>query len=303
MQTRTVIIIAAAMLAIATLASALAGLRFEPLSVLRVLAAAAGLYVAAFVFVRLRPRPAFAATLAGTASLLVGTLALGCISYASTAMNRPLIDASLAAMDRALGFDWPAFVAACNSLPLLRAILAVTYQTSALQMLAVVLILGLGGQIVRLNRFLALYMLTGLVTVVLAGLLPAIGAYAHHMPMQDVTAMESFAGISHLAHFNALRAGTLPMISVDAFDGLATFPSFHTVLAVLVAWAMWPMRILRWPAIALNAAVIVSTLPEGGHHMVDLIGGGAIAAIGIGATWMRAPATDQTPALHLARAG
>jgi membrane-associated phospholipid phosphatase len=41
------------------------------------------------------------------------------------------------------------------------------------------------------------------------------------------------------------------------------------------------LRYVFVPVCILNAVVIVATLPEGGHHLVDLIGGALVAALTI----------------------
>jgi membrane-associated phospholipid phosphatase len=61
--------------------------------------------------------------------------------------------------------------------------------------------------------------------------------------------------------------------------GLATFPSFHIVLAILTAWALYPVRVVGAFALALNGIVVVATLGSGGHYLVDVLGGGAIAIV------------------------
>jgi membrane-associated phospholipid phosphatase len=42
-----------------------------------------------------------------------------------------------------------------------------------------------------------------------------------------------------------------------------------------------PFRYLRWPAILLNAAMIFATLINGGHYLIDLVGGAVVAVVAI----------------------
>jgi membrane-associated phospholipid phosphatase len=63
--------------------------------------------------------------------------------------------------------------------------------------------------------------------------------------------------------------------------GMVSFPSFHTIVAVLTAWALWPLRIIGPIAVLLNAILIVSTVPWGGHYLIDIPAGAAIAVLGI----------------------
>ncbi|MDJ1159486.1 phosphatase PAP2 family protein [Chelatococcus sp. SYSU_G07232] len=71
------------------------------------------------------------------------------------------------------------------------------------------------------------------------------------------------------------------MFDLRKVEGIVTFPPFHTVLAILTAYACRDVRPLFVAAVLLNALVIVSTLPEGGHHLVDIMAGALIAGVTI----------------------
>ncbi|MDE2013267.1 MAG: phosphatase PAP2 family protein [Alphaproteobacteria bacterium] len=66
--------------------------------------------------------------------------------------------------------------------------------------------------------------------------------------------------------------------------GLIGFPSFHTFEALLIAWYARELKRVRWAALAINLGVIVSTPIQGGHHVVDLLGGAVVAAAAIALT-------------------
>ncbi len=57
---------------------------------------------------------------------------------------------------------------------------------------------------------------------------------------------------------------------------IVSFPSFHVVLALLSAAALWPYRKLRLALVALCAAICVSTVTTGWHYVIDLVGGLAV---------------------------
>ena len=57
------------------------------------------------------------------------------------------------------------------------------------------------------------------------------------------------------------------------------FPSFHAALAVLCACAAWPLRILKYPLLALNLLIILSSPAMGAHYFVDIIAGIILAAL------------------------
>ena len=62
---------------------------------------------------------------------------------------------------------------------------------------------------------------------------------------------------------------------------MVQFPSFHTALALLTAYAVRDVPYLARPVLILNLIVIVATLPVGGHHLADIIGGAAITGAAI----------------------
>lgn len=117
-------------------------------------------------------------------------------------------------------------------------------------------------------------MMTSLVAVVLSGLFPAAGAYAHHRPEPSLfNNLNPSAGLWHIEHFEGLRNGSLRLIQLGQMQGFVTFPSFHTCFAITLAWCFRDFRWLFPIAILVNGAVLVSTLSEGGHYLVDVLAG------------------------------
>ena len=70
-------------------------------------------------------------------------------------------------------------------------------------------------------------------------------------------------------------------ISPREAKGLIGFPSYHAVLALLVAWHLRDVKFLRWPALALNLAVIAATPIQGGHHLMDVLASFPVAVLAI----------------------
>jgi putative flippase GtrA len=237
-----------------------------------------------------RPDARIAALAAGAAFLVLFTLAGMIFSYTSTATAQPLQDARFAAADAALGFDWPAHLRFVVERPWLWWTLNIVYKLATPCTAVVVLALGGFGGAERLAKFCAAYALTATAVVAISALAPGFGGYAQfaidpellaRMPLRD-------AGQEHYAHLAALRAGTLRTIPLDDAQGLVTFPSFHTVLAALCGWALWPVRRIGAAFAALNALIVAATPTMGGHYLVDVLAGGALAALALGATTMAA---------------
>jgi hypothetical protein len=268
-----------AVVALADLAAmAAAGFRLVGFGALWIAVASTGAWALGYFYSSVRPDVRLAALGFGAAYLIPFTLAAGTLSYVGTSLNRPLLDAHFAWADAAIGFDWLGVLAFTDSRPVLGTILRMAYQSSLLQVVAVLIVLAATGQLARLSTFVALFTATGLVTIVTSILFPAAGAFVFHNPpaeLRDVVGPD--AGIWHLVHFDALRSGAMRTIDPGAIEGLITFPSFHTALAVITVWAFWVTRYVALPALVLNVAVIASTMPVGGHYFVDVFAGALIA--------------------------
>lgn len=271
----------AAMIPVAGAVAMGAGFQITTGSMLKVAAASCGMVLFAWIYTALRPRPKIARPLEAVALLLVFNASAGVLSYGAVAVNMPLQDPLFSTLDETLGFDWAGFLAFASGTPLLPSMLIAAYHSSILQIIILVAGLGFLGRVATLDRFLLAYALTAVTVIFVSMFLPAIGPYAYNAPDPSIMGMTADAGIWHLAHFEALRAGSFTTLDLGEIEGLITFPSFHTALAVLTIWAAWNVPFMRWPALLLNAFLIVGTLPEGGHYLVDLFAGAAIAALAI----------------------
>jgi membrane-associated phospholipid phosphatase len=247
-----------------------------------ILAVAAAAVLLGYGYTVLRPDERLAALGFGAGYLIAYTLAAALLSYFGTSLALPLLDGELARLDAALGLDWMAMLERANAWPLWGGLLRVVYATSMPQVVLVILTLATTRQLTRLADFLSLFTATSLITIVVSSLLPAAGAFVHFDPPAVLrTVVGRDAGIWHLTQFEALRSGAMRAIDPAVIEGLVTFPSFHTALATITAWALWNTRWLALPALALNALVIVSTVPVGGHYFIDVFAGLAIAGAAI----------------------
>jgi membrane-associated phospholipid phosphatase len=138
-----------------------------------------------------------------------------------------------------------------------------------LQLVAVVLYLGLAPRAAQLSEFMQLFVLATLVTIVVSGFLPAAGAWKHY-------GCGASFDLGAMSHFEALRSGAMREIPLGRMQGLISLPSLHSAMAVLIAYAMRG-TLLRWPAVVLDAAMLVSTPLEGGHYFVDVLAGIGLA--------------------------
>ncbi len=251
---------------------------FEGQSAVKVIAVSAFCGLVAYFYRTWRPMRAFEVVCTETAILLSFTAAAAPLSYLVTSLDRPLIDTQLIAVDAALGFDWSAYVGYVNERPLLGMICSAIYLTTLAQVALAVIVLGLGGKIERTQQFVAAVMLGALICILVSGILPSAGALAttrpsdafwgNHHPVVDLAYKQTFFD---------LRSGAERFMSLDQMKGMIAFPSYHGTLSALLILAFFRVGHWFWPILVLNALILLATPVEGGHHLVDVIGGVAVA--------------------------
>ncbi|MEO5758464.1 MAG: phosphatase PAP2 family protein [Mesorhizobium sp.] len=218
--------------------------------------------------------------LKGLAFISAFSLALELFSYLATATDRPLLDNYLAASDAALGFNWVAYVKLLNSHPSIAYALSIAYGSLNVQLLFLPAMLALTARWDRLGEFAAQFGLAGFVTCVIMLMVPAAGAFDFYHPSPDI--LSSFspgASTRHLEQLHALRM--LNPFLIEHPEGLVTFPSFHAALAAIFVYSVRGLRYFALPIYALNAMLILATFPEGGHYLVDVLAGLAVAVVSI----------------------
>jgi membrane-associated phospholipid phosphatase len=193
------------------------------------------------------------------------------LSYAAMAASPfPLADALLSRADAAIGFDWLAWFAWLKANPALHVVLAKAYASAPLQVFALLLYFAYADAERVDEALLATILSVGLIIPGMV-LLPAVGAWSHYGIGVEPWRSEILA----------LRAHTLQ--TVGTMQGIISFPSFHTVMAIVLANMA---RGRRWflPVLVLNVLLIASVMSEGAHYGVDMLAGVAVACVAIGAS-------------------
>ena len=245
---------------------------FDLVPTLKALGMAAAFGVLALIGMKSAPRPA----LVSAAFLLIwiGGVAGGIITMVGQMFGQPLIDPWLARADSWIGI---------SSADVVRMVVAVPFAARALYSIyfASVVVLFLTGVLLaalrrteRLWEFCGAYCFCLLVSTLCSAIFPAAGAFDYYRLADTFGSQLPYgSGVYHLAALQELRGASSVLINPFGLQGLVTFPSFHTALALMTAAAWRDNRHLRWPMIVWNAVVIVSTVPIGGHYLIDLIAG------------------------------
>lgn len=228
-----------------------------------------------------RPDRRIATMMAAAAFMIALGATEGALTYPAAALGWPLQDQAFVQFERAFGLDWPKIAGALSMYGWLNAIWAIAYLSSLPQIPVAVIALAIVDRHERLATYLTLLATTLLCTIALSALLPAIGPIPTFAIQGDEFRRLGEGGKSFLSDFYALRGGRFAIFDLARLEGIITFPSFHCVLAILTAWALAPLRWIGIPFVLLNVLVIISTVPQGGHYLADVVAGCAIAGLPI----------------------
>ncbi len=225
---------------------------------------------------------------------------LSLMGYPLQAFALPLWDVEFAAMDAAIGFDWINHLTWVSSSPFISASLVYAYGSCMIQLACVIMLLSFARRFDRIRELLSLFVITALIVSVVSTLMPAEGAYPFHQPADNILIWgERIIGTMHVEHVRQLRSGQFSVVDLGDLKGLVTLPSFHAIFAILLAWSVRDFRWLFIPAAIWNAVVCISAIAVGGHYIVDIFAGAAIAAVamyGYQARWLTRLLERRAPA-------
>ncbi|MGA7804869.1 phosphatase PAP2 family protein [Bradyrhizobium sp.] len=248
------------------------------------LAMAIGYTSLAWFYHRVRPDERLYRVLTTVAQLVL-ILVLGLVlSYAAAVMAMSYRDAELLAIDRWLGFDRASYVHVFTDQPWKIHLSNFIYLSMLPQLAFVPLVLVVANRIERLQQFVMAYGLALAATIAIFVFVPAVGAfvYCDLTPAQYATLPADI--YTPARTLDALRSGMMKTISLSNLEGLIAFPSFHTAAAILDAWALWPVKPMRWLIVPLNVAMVATTPIVGAHYAIDVVAGAVVTLASIAAT-------------------
>lgn len=250
---------------------------YSLLGLLAVALSGAGLYYA-----HIRTEASLGAMLIATAFLIGMSASFSVLNYLLLTVAGPRIDAPLAAIDRAMGFDWPALMTVVARHPLANAGLQLVYVSVLPQIAALVLCLGFRGLPEQIYKLCIAVAAGAAICIAAWTVAPSFGAFSVYTLPPAIAGHMALALDGHYAHeLVRLLADGPGRISPEAAKGLIGFPSYHAVLALLVVWYARPVPVVCWLALAIDAVVLVATPIQGGHHLIDVLAGFVVAALAI----------------------
>ena len=208
----------------------------------------------------------------GTTAQLVAFAAVGApLSYIAASLDLPLQDRWFDAADRALGLDFHGLLAWMDAHAAIHPVFRLAYFSLMPQTLIAILALAFAGQLAWLRTYMVAFLICTLVTILVSALIPTQGAWGfynlHPAAYPDI--VPALQG-AHLNVFRGLRDGSFRELMAAGAEGIITFPSLHAALGVLLTAALWPLPVLRWLGLAINALMVSSIPIDGGHYFADI---------------------------------
>jgi hypothetical protein len=223
-----------------------------------------------------RPDPRLAAALGSTAQIVAFSAVGAPLSYLAASLNFPLYDHWFEAADKALGLDWFGLLDWLKGHATAGFLLRLVYVSLMPQTLVVILALSLAGRFAALRIFVLAFVFAALVTIAISAFWPAQGVWLlHGMTASDGLSLPVSA--TSWPVFLGLRDGTFRLLMAGGAEGIITFPSLHSALALILAVALWPLPALRWIGVGLNTIMMVSIPIYGSHYFTDMLAGIVIA--------------------------
>ncbi len=250
---------------------------YGAIGLLAIACAAGGIF-----YERVRKEERLAAMLIGTSFLIGMSASFSLLNYLLLTVAGRRIDVPLAALDRALGVDWPALMRLAAQHPLIAAGLQLAYISVLPQVAALVALLGWRGRHESIYGYCIALTAGAAISISVWVAAPSFGAFSvYALPANVGDHLALALDGAYAKDLVALLAHGPGHISPTDAKGLIGFPSFHAVMAMLVVWYGRHLSYVRWFALALNSIVLVATPIEGGHHVVDVLAGFAVAAAAV----------------------
>jgi membrane-associated phospholipid phosphatase len=181
--------------------------------------------------------------------------------------SAPLIDGNLARIDAALHFSTGSVVQKIALFPKLQTAFSILYQALTPLILLSVFVPPLCGREKESQRYVLSIMIAAIITAAAFALWPAAGPWMvfGFTPTRDQADVQTYL-------VSVLKSSAPAQVDSRSI-GVVSFPSFHVVLALLSAIALWNVRRIRYVVVVIAAGICISTLTTGWHYLIDVVGG------------------------------
>jgi membrane-associated phospholipid phosphatase len=200
------------------------------------------------------------------------TAAFCVLTYLCCAASYPLVDEELLRLDRAMGFDWQHWFRLLQQHPAVMKVLQAAYDSLVYQCLYFTILFGLLRRKAELREMFWIVFIAGLLTSVGSVFFPALGTF-------ETFDLKSLG--EYLPHMKQLRSGANLHFAFGDLNGVVTFPSFHTTMALVYLYGFRRIGPIGYLMIAINLTMLPGIPFFGGHYFVDMIAGAGVAVAAI----------------------
>lgn len=233
-------------------------------------------FAVSFLLIRYQILPGFAVALSVYAAITMSTalsVSWGYIIY-FLGQDYPLIDLYLLAFDRAIGFDWLAFLQWQNDHSWFNEATLFAYTTAPSQIILALPILLICKQEERLYHITIITLSSLIIIHCIAYFMPAIGSYGY-LGVSPADHPDIYLFSQDHSVQQVLELRSISQLDINSFTplGLISFPSFHTAMAIIFTWCFWPIKAIRYPVMAFNIFVLLGTITHGSHYISEMLAG------------------------------
>lgn len=185
-------------------------------------------------------------------------------------------------IDRNLGFNWSSFVVAVSEYPAICEALRLVYLSSAWQIAAAILALGLVRRFDEIGALAFAILVGAAVTTEIWAVFPSSTPAAFQpLPAEVVARLGLVVSPEQGAWLARISQEGLPSIGAESMVGIVGFPSYHTVLTFTTLYFAWTITWLRWPLGLHGTLMVPAILVHGSHNVIDVFGGLVVAVAAI----------------------
>jgi PAP2 superfamily len=229
-----------------------------------------------------RKNPPIASAATAVGLLLMAAQLLPIFNYLLLPYKYHGVDQMLASADALFGFKWASYAVWMAQFPKFCLFLRTVYASSFLQMAGTVFLLGLVGRTGDVSRMMLATFLGAAVSICVWSLFPSSTPVAFQiLPFDAAAALKLAVDKPMGGELVRLSYAGVTLVTPKDMLGMVGFPSFHTVMMLLILWFTRVIPLAGVAILAWNLFMLPAILLHGAHNLVDVFGGVAVAALSI----------------------
>lgn len=205
-------------------------------------------------------------------------------TYIALAQSGPLRDDQFLLADRMLGFDWLSWFHFVMAHPIIARPLSLLYGSPPIQAVYFTLLMGLMGATQRMREIFWLVLVALLLTTLISWFMPAMGPF-------ETFGLKTYG--TYLPEIARVHSGQAVEFSLEQLQGIVTFPSFHTTLALALIYGFRRTGIIGWTLALANCVLLLGVPVFGGHYLMDVIGGALVFVFAVAVVRIAARVTKR----------